>query len=374
MWRPLRRAWPALALLSWAASVRAGEPDVVVVGGGPGGMAAAIEARLNGATEVVVLEKRSAQRSRVNVFAVRRGTLDNLARLGVELTRKTVMPVTSRWLDDRVTGEHRQHWVHALAPDGRRARHTVGDMTVRGVGPVGLMHISTLEEELYRAAARLGGISVRFDSEVTAVRPGRIVEVDVRDVSGKVDRVRGRVLVVADGARSTLRGLLGIGVTTIPGTLARLAGGVLDHPGDGTFEKRVEPKPGGGSAAIVRLGSINTGILAELEPGEQPADVDRVLLDAAARLGIHATRVLRSGVFDVRLDKADRVTVGDNVFVVGDAARTTHVFTGLGVNFALRDAMRFGVAYRTGRARWYARQTMRASDALHRFTLQFQKK
>ena len=368
----------AVVLLAATSRVHAdrSRADVVVVGGGPVGLAAAIEARMNGAETVTVLEKRGEERSRVNVLNLNAATVDHLARLGVDLAG-TVTFLRERGTQD-VAGRRTRTRLPRTSADPRRAGHRVGDL-LDGRGPVAQAHIHDLERGLLDASRRLGGIEVRFDTEVTAVeQAGPSVTVVGKGPAGE-QRVTGELLVVADGARSPTRDLVGVKVQEVRGLRTRVVGGVFEQPGRGVLVTRDIPGTAVRSTRVVRLGARQTGVLAEVPPDLQLASDaarEQFFRGAAGQVGVGGPIATGPAEFEVTLQKAARVTVGRNIVIIGDAARTTHVFTSLGVNFGLKDAARLGGLYdRLRRARspaargravqWFSRETQRATARLH---------
>src|SRR5687767_685793 len=170
--RRLGRFAATLALLLGVAHARAAseEADVIVIGGGPAGLAAAIEARLNGAKRVIVIESRGEKRGRPNMLALRRRTVDYLARLGVDVG-KTITPVSKLFSvtnkDDQVAVTH----LPKMTVDPRRATTGFADLARRKNGemvdalPMALMPINTMEEALMKDPA----LDIRFQHEAVDI-------------------------------------------------------------------------------------------------------------------------------------------------------------------------------------------------------------
>lgn len=150
------------------------DADVLVVGGGPVGLAAAIEARLAGLS-VVVVEPRVGAIDKACGEGLMPGTLTALARLGVDPVGHPLTGITYR-------DEHR-HVDHPFrGGQGRGVRRTVlhGTLLARSAD-VGVEHLAARVTDL-----RLGPRSV--------------------EAAG----VRARWLLGCDGLHSTVRGLVGL--------------------------------------------------------------------------------------------------------------------------------------------------------------------
>lgn len=148
--------------------------DVVVVGGGPVGLAAAIEARLAGLTAAVI-EPRDGEIDKACGEGLMPGAVPELARLGVALEG------------------------HPLRGVGYRAGSRRVDHRFRSASGLGV-----------RRLALSGALSARADALGVDRVVGRVSEVEQDGTGVVVAGIRGRYLVAADGLHSPVRSMLGL--------------------------------------------------------------------------------------------------------------------------------------------------------------------
>ena len=170
------------------------DADVLVVGGGPVGLAAAIESRLAG-WETVIVEPRAGDIDKACGEGLMPGTLAALHRLGVDPTGHPLSGISYR-----STGAHIDH-LFRTGP-GRGVRRT------------------TLHEALRQRAAELGVSRVRGQVDQLSLSAGGVTAAGVR----------ARWLLGCDGLHSTVRRLAGLAETR-SARLSRAARGVPDRFG-----------------------------------------------------------------------------------------------------------------------------------------------
>lgn len=177
----------------------AGAPQrrpLVVIGAGPVGLAAAIDARLHGLDVLLFDEEDSVSfGSRAVCYAKR--SLEILDRLGVG---DVVVDKGVSWNVGRTFMKEEEVYRFNLVPDAGHKRP----------GMINLQQYH-LEEALVRRAEALG-VDLRWNHKVTGVTPladGARVSVETPDGNFEIDA---DWLIVADGARSNVRRQLGLDI------------------------------------------------------------------------------------------------------------------------------------------------------------------
>jgi len=159
------------------------EVDVLVVGGGPAGLATAIEARLRGLTVTIVEPRGGGDHGGIDKACgegLMPGALPALARLGVDPPGFALRGVSYRSLNSRGAEKRVDH--HFAAGEGRGVRRTA------------------LHDALAERARSLGVILV--SAKVDALQQ------DAQSVTAA--GICARYLVAADGLHSTVRRLTGL--------------------------------------------------------------------------------------------------------------------------------------------------------------------
>lgn len=200
-----------------------------------------------------------------------------------------------------------------------------------------------LGAELWRVLAGSPNITVHSPATVTAVTdPAEALQVQVEKV-GAISTIRTRLLVVADGARSTLRGSLGVAARIRPYAQAAIVGNVsVEKPGAGTvaYERFTADGPlallPAGDDRYVFVLTRHDTVAETVQALSDPAFLELLQQEFGFRLG----RFRRVGVrnrYPLELVEAGSVTTR-RVAIVGNAAHGLHPVAGQGYNLGLRDA------------------------------------
>jgi 2-polyprenyl-6-methoxyphenol hydroxylase-like FAD-dependent oxidoreductase len=346
----------------------------VVVGGGPAGLAAAILAKRNGANEVVVLEKRGTARSRSQVVMLDEATVRDLIHLGLDpyedglLTRIEDVSVCDA---EGILAAPALLGAHGLFDNFPQPITDVDELTFRRRLHA-TVSINRLEAALAETAMRQG-VRVVFDAEVSAVSQ----DDDSARVTVGGMAIRADYVVVADGSHSPTSEHLGIHRHLV-GEPRRVVGALFSGGSRG-LRWRVSGEDSEAPEAF-RMGtsevtSVGVPLPADIDAHDEAA-VRAFAERTAKKLGIDAPLVRAPTVFTTQEGRAERVVVGKRIFLVGDAVRSVSPKTGLGINFALRDAVRFGEAYQRLRQAplpffgdavrlWYEAETQASTARLH---------
>ncbi|MSR09275.1 MAG: 2-octaprenyl-6-methoxyphenyl hydroxylase [Gammaproteobacteria bacterium] len=295
-----------------------------------------------------------------------------LARLSLRVTLVEAIPAGSpgqQSFDARTTALSRssQHILGTLGIWPQIAEHAapIRRIHVSERGRLGTTVIDADEEGGealgYVVENRLLGAALWRDlgahSNVTVLTPARAASaagapdgLDVHiDQAGLAATVRTRLLVVADGARSTLRDALGIAARTRPYEQTAIVGNVaVDGPvaglvaGQGTtaYERFTPDGPlallPAGEGRYVFVLTRRAALAEAVSALPDPAFLELLQREFGFRLG-RFRKVGARSCYPLELVEAEAVT-GHRVAVVGNAAHGLHPVAGQGYNLGLRDA------------------------------------
>ncbi len=365
-------------------SAKSGLQHAVVVGGGPGGLAAAITLAKLGA-KVTVLEIRADEKgekpahARPHQISLRQDALETLKELGAyeEIIEK------SGFVDREVhlSGDHAAPKISEKTPKAHLSNpdQFMVFPSMLQSDAVSQVRISDIEKSLYDQAKELG-VEVRAGVQATLVptADGKSHSVEIQKVKnsengfapyGEVESLgRPDLVVVADGAGSPTRQSLGIEVKEESALKHYLGGHVQKGISAETRKAAITEKPGF-TRHVMGTGHAQydqTWVSVEITPAEaalSPKERTELLADKAQYVmgdGI-TTEDIGWGagqLTTVQNRRAERTTAGDNVVLIGDSAGTGSVWVGGGLNLALTThlgalknlAGRLGAGDKTGNA------------------------
>jgi menaquinone-9 beta-reductase len=272
--------------------------DLAIVGGGPVGLAAAIEARLAGLS-VVVIEQRAGIIDKACGEGLMPGALPILGRLGVDPQGLPLMGITYR-------------------QGGRAVSHRFEGSPGRGVRRTVLLNAFT------RRAEELG-----VERRITKVDR---LEQDADSAS--VAGVRARYLLACDGLHSTVAQLAGLALPA-PGRNRRY--GIRQHYAMPPWGDTVEVYYGRRAEIYVTPIAANEVGIAML--GAQHTDFDAAVADIpelASRLDGMPAASARRGAGPFR--QRTRARTAGRVLLVGDSSGYVDAITGEGLRVGFAQA------------------------------------
>lgn len=201
---------------------------------------------------------------------------------------------------------------------------------------------------LFDALQRAEGVEIIAPGKVEAVKPVKAgIQLDVVDKAADINkRISAKLLVIADGAQSSTREMLGIDATTKDyGQVALVANISLSKDHGGVAYERFTDS---GPMAMLPLQPLDneprSALIWTLPPAQAEAMLaasdEEFLAQLQQRFGYRLgqfTRVGRRHGYPVRLITSNE-QVRRHVAVMGNAAHSLHPVAGQGFNLALRDA------------------------------------
>ncbi|WP_433799313.1 FAD-dependent monooxygenase [Actinomycetospora sp. CA-084318] len=319
----------------------AGTASVLIAGGGPVGLAAAIELGRRGVPCVVVEPRRTVSHARPRCKTVNVRTMEHLRRWGVADRLRERAPLSPAFSTDVVfctslLGRELSRFtgVLGLAPQGDRFPE-VGQQAPQFV----------LEELLREVVDELPVVELRFGTRVVDLeQTAEAVTVHVEGPDG-AGTITADYVLGCDGPRSVVRDRIGAAYLG-ERALRPNFGMVVRAPG---LSARV------GLGPAVQYWTVNRDAPALLGPLDRDDTwwmiafgVDRetgereaaALVDAAVGAPTEAT-VLSTDPWTARMQLVDTLRVG-RVFLAGDAAHLNPPFGGHGLNTGIGDAVDLG--------------------------------
>lgn len=345
------------------ASLQAAQREAIVVGGGPGGLAAAITLAKMG-VKVTVLEARANEtgdkpaHARPHQISLRQDSLEMLKTLGAydQVMDRSGFVSKEVHIRDQDGQQHHEEKV----PEGKSHKpNGLGVISPKSLltDSVSQVRISDIETSLYEQALE-HGVEVRSGVQATLTphadgssysvgirRVEKDAESGYRPVGETTELGTPDLVVVADGAGSPTRTALGIGVREESAAKNYLGGHIQKGLGAETRKATIF-EPDGSKRHVMGTGHAKydqTWVSVEITPEEaklSPKERAQLLADKAQVVmgGDVTTADIGWGagqVTTVQNRRAERTTAGDNVVLLGDSAGTGSVWVGGGLNLAL---------------------------------------
>ena len=354
---------------------RASSYDVVVLGAGPAGLAAALAAEKQG-LKVLIVEKRlhpemiedtktgkNPWGSRTRNVAIDVGAIETLKKLGVEYLPHT--HVEAYRLFDGV------------ADNGQRLSRTQFTKTLtqaaigRQIG--GVTSIADIESTLYKTALQRG-IEFAFGAEVEP-RAGEKIAVKSSSSAGVATEAASSLIsaehvVIAEGAHSTTLKSLGIERGALGFPTSRWAVANFSNPRGAIHEIHSGLNPDASfpffSLALPH-GDKVTVYISPLSDQPFSEDLNQLLEKAAERIQIKGARLENAISFNNEIDQSKSFSAKGRFLVVGDAARKADPGSGFGITSAIYDSDRVAKYLSEARDVRLSRDRVAKLEALKRF-------
>ncbi len=316
--------------------------QVVVAGGGPVGLAAAVELGRRGITCLVAEPRPEVSHARPRCKTVSARTMEHLRRWGIAGRFRERAPLPVSWSQDIVfctslAGHELSRFtgVLGLALEGDRFPEP-GQQAPQYV----------LEELLREVVSGLPTCTLATGIRVSAAgQSPAAVQVDITDAAGERTTVEAEYLLGCDGPRSTIRDQIG----------ARYVGDYALRPNFGmvfrssNLWQRVRHGP------AVQYWTVNDTTPAVMGPidlngtwwiiafgveADEGRRAARTIIDGAAGAPVDA-RILSDDPWTARMQLASCLRSG-RIFLAGDAAHLNPPFGGHGLNTGIGDAVDLG--------------------------------
>ena len=345
-----------------------GQTDVVIVGAGPVGLAAAIELGRRGIRCIVVERNdRVGYRPRAKTTNVR--TREHLRRWGIADALRQASPISpdrpsTVVFATRMNGHFLARFENAL--NGSRERNNLYSEEAQWVPQY------ILEDVLRRHAQSLAGVTIHFETEFVSLEQSASgVDTQCRDLrSGRVVNIHSAYLIGADGARSQVRDAIGA-VMGGEGAFSQNFSVIFRAPELATRQIH-EP--------AIMYWMVNDDVPSLLGPMDESGlwffmatklDVDPATIDAVdlIRRGTGLTdldiEIVGTDLWVAHRLVADRYSRG-RVLLAGDACHLHPPFGGFGMNMGIGDAVDLGWKIAARLAGWGGNELLASYEAERR--------
>lgn len=323
--------------LSFAIS---GNYDVVILGGGPSGLAAAFAASQTGA-RVLLVENRPYKEE--GSFSIENEKNPWGSRQRVVAVDASAIELIQKLCQCKIPFSKMSHY-EAFTKDGKMminfsaaTNKALNLLLRRDFG--GTIKIGELERALYHVAAKNPLIDFSFDSRALTIEKEKVT----LDVSHKLVTIDTKLTIVAEGANSSTLKMQEIQRVSMGFEKTNWIVGNFEHKGAGDGKYLIEFRRNA-SHPFYALALVSNGMAtvyaSPYDGNFEGKDLHKVLVESASLMGITGTYYKDVTPFATDIDYA-KVSSDPikNLIIIGDAARKADPYTGFGITNGIRDAL-----------------------------------